>query len=123
MTDTVYVRGIEFQASHGYTAAERKQTRRFRCDIELERDLSLPAKSDRLADTIDYRALCALIVELGQAKTYRLIEALAGAIVAAVQERYPDAGVTVVVEKIAPPCEGTPEVSGVRLVRPPRRAR
>jgi dihydroneopterin aldolase len=118
--DTVYVSGIQFEASHGYTAAERRGTRRFRCDIEIHRDLSASARSDRIQDTIDYRAVCALAVEIGTTRTFRLIEALAGAIADAVQDRYPEAGVTITVEKLAPPCPGAPDVSGVRLDRPAR---
>ena len=117
--DAVYVSGIEFEASHGYTAAERKGTRRFRCHIEIRRDLSAAVRSDRIADTIDYRAVCAIAVEIGTSRTFRLLEALAGAIADAVSARYPDAGLTITVEKLAPPCPGAPEVSGVRLVREP----
>jgi len=117
--DAVYVRGIEFEASHGYTAAERKGTRRFRCDIELRTELAAAAGSDRIADTIDYRAVCAMAVEIGTSKTFRLLEALAGAIADAVQARYPRVGLTLTVEKLAPPCPGAPDVSGVRLVREP----
>jgi dihydroneopterin aldolase len=119
-SDVVYVTGIQFEASHGYTAAERKGTRRFRCDIEIHRDLDIAARSDRIADTIDYRAVCALAVDIGTTRTFRLIEALAGAIADAVQARYPDAGLTITVEKLAPPCPGAPDVSGVKLVRAPR---
>jgi dihydroneopterin aldolase len=118
--DTVYVTGIQFEASHGYTAAERRGTRRFRCDVEIHRDLSQAALSDRIQDTIDYRAVCALAVEIGTARTFKLIEALAAAIADAVQDKYPDAGLTITVEKLAPPCPGAPDVSGVRLSRPPR---
>jgi dihydroneopterin aldolase len=118
--DTVYVTGIQFEASHGYTAAERRGTRRFRCDIEIHCDLDLAVHSDRIQDTIDYRAVCATAVEIGTTRTFKLIEALAGAIADAVQDKYPQAGLTVTVEKLAPPCPGAPDVSGVRLVRGPR---
>lgn len=118
--DTVYVKGIHFEASHGYTAAERRGTRRFRCDIELTRDLTVAVGSDRIADTIDYRAVCEAAVAIGTTRTFKLIETLAGAIADAVQERYPDAALTITVEKLAPPCPGAPDVSGVRLSRGPR---
>ncbi len=120
--DAVYVTGIEFEASHGYTSAERKLTRRFRCNIEIARDLGAAARSDRIQDTIDYRAICALAVAIGTQHTFKLLEALAGAIADAIQERYPTAGLTIVVEKLAPPCPGAPALSGVRLSRPPLRA-
>ena len=120
MTDSVYVTGIEFEASHGYTAAERKLTRRFRCTIELAVDLALASRSDRIQDSIDYRVVSGLAVEIGTTRTFKLLEALAGAIADAIHERYPAAGLTVTVEKLAPPCPGAPTLSGVRLIRDPR---
>lgn len=115
--DAIFVSGIEFEASHGYTAAERKLTRRFRCNIEILHDLSAGAQSDRIQDTIDYRAVCSTVVEIGTTHTFRLLEALAGAIADALKGRYPEAGVIVTVEKLAPPCAGAPSSAGVRLVR------
>ncbi len=117
--DTVFINGITFEANHGYTAVERKGTRRFRCSMEIRADLSQACSSDRIQDTIDYRAVCALAVEIGTTRTFKLLEALAASIADAVQERYPDVGLTITVEKLAPPCPGAPEVSGVRLVREP----
>jgi dihydroneopterin aldolase len=113
----VFVTGLEFEASHGYTAAERKLTRRFRCHIELSRDLAAAARSDRVQDTIDYRAVCAIAVEIGTTRTYRLLEALAGAIADAIVARFPGTGVTITVEKMAPPCPGAPVSTGVTLTR------
>jgi dihydroneopterin aldolase len=118
--DTIFVSGIEFEASHGFTAAERRNTRRFRCHVELTHDLTASASSDRLQDTIDYRKVCALVIEIGTRRTFRLIEALAGAIVDAIQDLHPDTGVTLTLEKLHPPCPGAPAASGVRITRPPR---
>ena len=117
--DAVYVTGIEFEASHGFTAAERKVTRRFRCAIELRVDLAAAARSDRIQDTVDYRAVSAIAVDIGTRRTFRLIEGLAGAIADAIQEKFPKVGVILTVEKLAPPCPGAPELSGVRLTREP----
>lgn len=114
------MKGIEFEASHGYTAAERKATRRFRCDIELSFDFGASVRTDRIADTVDYRVVCGIAVQIGTTRTFKLLEALAGAIADAVQERYPEAGLIIVVEKLAPPCPGAPTLSGVRLTRPRR---
>lgn len=118
--DVIFVRGLEFEASHGYTAAERRATRKFRVSLELHRSLGAAAASDRLADTIDYRRICDLAVTIGTQSTFRLLEALAGRIAAAIQELHPDVEVIVEVEKLAPPCRGAPEATGVRLVCPPR---
>lgn len=119
--DMVYVRGIEFEASHGYTASERRATRRFRLGLEIQLPLAAAARSDRIADTVDYRKVCEVALRIGTEQTFKLLEALAGAIGRAIQELYPAAGVVVVLEKLAPPCPGVPEASGVRLVLAPRR--
>lgn len=118
--DSVFVRGLEFEASHGYTAAERRATRRFRVSLELRTPLRVPAQSDRLPDTIDYRRVCEIAVRIGTESTFRLLERLAARIAESIQEAYPRADVTVELEKLAPPCPGCPESCGVRMVFPAR---
>jgi dihydroneopterin aldolase len=76
------------------------------------------AVSDRLADTIDYRRVCAIAVEIGTSETFRLLEALAARIGRAIQEIYPTVEVHVELEKLAPPCPGVPASCGVRLILP-----
>jgi dihydroneopterin aldolase len=120
LSDAVYIRGLEFEANHGYTAAERKLTRRFRVNLELRLPLAAAARSDSIADTVDYRKVCDLAVSIGTESTFRLLEALAGHIAGAVQDLYPAMEVTIEVEKLAPPCRGAPQASGVRLVLPSR---
>jgi dihydroneopterin aldolase len=114
----VFVRGLEFEANHGYTAAERRATRRFRLNVELGVPLAAAAASDRLQDTVDYRRLCEVAVVIGTENTFRLLEALARRIGEGIQELYPTADVTIELEKLAPPCPGVPEACGVRLHLP-----
>ena len=118
--DTVFVRGLEFEASHGYTAAERRATRRFRVSLELRTPLTAASSTDRLADTIDYRRVCEIAVRIGTESTFRLLERLAARIAESVQEVYPQAEIAVELEKLAPPCPGCPEACGVRLTFPAR---
>jgi dihydroneopterin aldolase len=120
--DAVFVSGLEFEANHGYTAAERRATRRFRVNLELRYSLAQAATSDRLVDTIDYRRVCEAVVRVGTESTFKLLEALAGRIGAAVQEIYPQAAVMVELHKLAPPCPGVPASCGVRLHLGPRAA-
>jgi dihydroneopterin aldolase len=122
VTDCVFVRGLEFEGNHGYSAAERRGTRRFRVNLTLELPLDAAAKSDRIADTVDYWKVSEIAVALGTRSTFRLLEALAGAIGAKIQELYPHVQVAVELEKLAPPCPGVPAACGVRLVLPPREA-
>ena len=118
MTDCVFVRGLEFEGNHGYTAAERRGTRRFRVNLTVELPLAAAAASDRIADTVDYWKISEVVVALGTKSTYRLLEALAGAIGGKIQELYPRAQVMVELEKLAPPCPGVPASCGVRIVLP-----
>ena len=120
MTDSVFVRGLEFEGNHGYTAAERRGTRRFRVDLTVELPLAAAAASDRIADTVDYWKISEIVVALGTKSTYKLLEALAGAIAAKIQELYPRAQIVIQLEKLAPPCPGVPAACGVRIVLPPR---
>jgi dihydroneopterin aldolase len=118
MTDCVFVRGLEFEGNHGYTAAERRGTRRFRVNLTLELPLAAAAASDRIADTVDYWKVSEIAVGLGTKSTFRLIEALAGAIASKIQELYPSAAVTIELEKLAPPCPGVPAACGIKLHLP-----
>ncbi len=118
-TDSVFVRGLEFEGNHGYTAAERRGTRRFRVDLTIELPLAAAAASDKIVDTIDYWKISEIVVALGTKSTYKLIEALAGAMAAQIQELVPHARVIIQLEKLAPPCPGVPAACGVRLVLPP----
>src|SRR5688572_16241614 len=118
--DAVFVRGLEFEGNHGYSAAERRGTRRFRVDLVLELPLAAAAASDRISDTVDYWKVSEVVVALGTKSTYRLLEALAGAIADKIQELYPRVAVTITLDKLAPPCPGVPAACGVKLTRAPR---
>src|SRR4051812_47025839 len=115
MTDCVFVRGLEFEGNHGYSAAERRGTRRFRVNLTLELPLAAAAQSDRIADTVDYWKVSEVVVGLGTKSTFKLLEALAGAIGGKIQELYPHAAVLIEIEKLAPPCPGVPASCGVKL--------
>jgi dihydroneopterin aldolase len=119
-TDSIFVNGLEFEANHGYTAAERRATRRFRVNLELRCSLGQASESDRLADTIDYRKLCEAVLRIGTESTFKLLEALAGRIGRDIQDMYPGVSVVVELHKLAPPCPGVPRSCGVRLVLPAR---
>jgi len=118
MNDCVFVRGLEFEGNHGYTAAERRGTRRFRVHLTLELPLAEAARSDKLVDTVDYWKVSEIVVALGTRSTFKLLEALAGAMAQKIQELYPHAAVGIELEKLAPPCPGVPASCGVKLYLP-----
>jgi dihydroneopterin aldolase len=121
-SDCVFVRGLEFEGNHGYTAAERRGTRRFRVSLTLELSLASAAVSDRIADTIDYWKVSEAVVAIGTKSTFRLLEALAGAIATRILELYPHAAVTLELLKLAPPRPVVPAACGVKLHLPAKDA-
>lgn len=121
MQGSVRIRNLEFQGRHGATAGERRSSRRFQVDADLAFDLARAAASDRLSDTINYYDVCALLVEIGEARPFRLLEALAAAMVRAIAERWPGAAVELELRKLHPPCPGNPAFTAVRLQHPASR--
>ena len=112
---TVKVRNVEFQGAHGASAAERKSPRRFQVDVDLTFPITRAAASDRLADTINFQDVCALLVEVGTSGSRRLLEAVAGAMVDALRARWPFASIELELRKLHPPCPGNPDYTAVRL--------
>jgi dihydroneopterin aldolase len=111
----VKIRNIEFQGNHGASADERRSARRFQVDVDLTFSMDRAAETDRLADTINYKDVCELVVELGTHKAYRLLEALAGAMLTAIRTRWPSAAVELELRKLHPPCPGNPDYTAVRV--------
>jgi dihydroneopterin aldolase len=118
-TDSVFVRGLEFEGNHGYSAAERRGTRRFRVNLELGTSLNAASETDRISDTVDYWKVSEIVVSLGTQSTFKLLEALAGAMASEIHKTYPAVSITVEIEKLAPPCPGVPAACGVRIHRKP----
>jgi dihydroneopterin aldolase len=120
--DRIFLEGLRFRACHGVYPEERALGQDFEVDLELERSCVKAARTDALADTLDYAPLAALVLEQGQGPSCALIEHLAGRIAEAVLLRHPEVRVTVTVRKFSPALAGQPRVAGVRLVRGPSQA-
>lgn len=115
MLGTVLIRNLEFQGNHGASADERRSSRRFQVDVDLTLDVKRAAESDRLSDTINYADVCAIVVEIGESKPYRLLEKLAGSMAAAIRQRWPHTTVEIELRKLHPPCAGNPAYTAIRL--------
>lgn len=61
----------------GVTAAERSKPQEVVISVTLHADLSRAGRSDRLRDSIDYKALKLKILALAEGTTFNLIERLA----------------------------------------------
>ena len=96
MSVTVELIGLEIFGRHGVEDEERREGRTFLYDVALE--VAVPS-SDRLEDTVDYRAVAACVREVSDAGEYRLIEVLASAVADELVARFPAERVRVRVRK------------------------
>ena len=74
MSDTIELRGIRAFGRHGADAGEKDVPQPFDVDVLLDVDLAAARRSDALAETIDYAALHAAIVEVVATTSYALLE-------------------------------------------------
>ena len=117
MSDQVLISGIRFHGFHGLTKLEREVGVRYSVDIELAVDLAPAARSDQLADTIDYRKVHEMVVSLGRGKPHHLIETFAERLCADLLATFSARAVTVTVRKETPVLDGIVDHVGVRLHR------
>jgi 7,8-dihydroneopterin aldolase/epimerase/oxygenase len=87
----------------GVPDAERAQPQRLLLTVEMESDFFAAAKSDRIADTIDYFAVTQQLLKFGDGKNWKLIEKLTADIADTILAEFKPAGVTVEVKKFIVP--------------------
>jgi dihydroneopterin aldolase len=114
---TISLARLEFDGRHGATAVERRATRKFEVDVELDVDVAAAERSDKLADTVDYSRVADVIVAIGVGEPHHLLESLARLMVDNVRGRFPAVRrVRLELRKLNPPtCPGHPAWSAVRI--------
>jgi dihydroneopterin aldolase len=117
VSDRITLRGMRFAGRHGVNPEEQVTPQPFEVDLILRADLSRPAVTDDLADTVDYSAVFAVVARVVEERSYRLIERLAGAIAEAVLSAFPVDDVEVRVRKPKAPLPGAFETVEARLRR------
>jgi dihydroneopterin aldolase len=80
MSDAIFITGLLIHAHHGVMPHEEKVGQRFVIDLELAIDLAQAAATDKLVDTVSYSTIVEAAARAFTAKSYRLVEAAAGAI-------------------------------------------
>ena len=75
--DRLSIRDLRVRARVGVTAGERRLPQEVLVTLTLAADLAKACRSDRLRDTIDYKAIKKAVLAECEAKSYRLIERLA----------------------------------------------
>lgn len=117
--DKIIVGGIKFHAYHGLTRLEREVGVRCSIDVEMTLDLSSAIARDSLKDTIDYREVHKMVLEIGQDRnSFHLIESLGGRIAEGILDRFKTVTeVTVRVRKETPIIDGIVDYIGVQVTR------
>ena len=100
--DAILLEGIVVPAELGVIRAERRMRRPVDIDIELRLDLRRAGQSDRLSSTIDYGEVYRTVETVAQEREYRLVEALAESLAAALLESYPIESCRLTVRKRSP---------------------
>jgi dihydroneopterin aldolase len=83
MSDRITLRGLVVHGYHGVFEHERTDGQDFVVDIALDVDISMAARSDSLADTVDYGAVAAAVAAVVSGEPVNLIETLAARIATA----------------------------------------
>jgi len=113
---TLVLSRITFEGRHGATESERKSLRTFEVDVEIETAIERASKSDDLHDTIDYRSVAEIVVELGTVEIHHLLESLGRRMLEALAAKFPAASFRIELRKLNPPaCPGHPAYAAVRM--------
>lgn len=118
MNDTIELRGLRLLARIGVLPEETERDQPIEVDLDVAADLSPAGRSDALADTIDYGALCDVVASTAATRPVQLLEHLAERLAQAVlaaDDRIE--AVTVVLRKLRPPVPHDLGTSGVRVTR------
>lgn len=114
---SICINSLRVVGRHGLLPEEQSRAQPFEVDVLIGTDLERAARSDDLADTIDYGEVVAAVVEIVGGRHFDLLEALAGAIADDVLARPGVRSVTVEVRKLRPPVAADLASAGVRLRR------
>jgi 7,8-dihydroneopterin aldolase/epimerase/oxygenase len=94
---------LELFCHVGVTDEERARPQRLLITVDMTMDLSAAILSDRIAKTIDYYEVAQRLLKLGEGRSWRLIEKLAGDISDLVITGFQPDSVTVEVKKFPIP--------------------
>ena len=85
----IRLKGLALFPRLGITSWEKEGVQKVLVDLDLETDLELPARSDRIEDAVNYEEACRVVQEVAAARKYHLIESLAREILQALLRRFP----------------------------------
>jgi len=102
----IQIENMEFYSFHGHFKEERIVGNKFRVDLTIETDMTLPAASDNLKDAVNYQRVYEIVKSQMEMKSH-LLEHIAGRILDAVYAELKGINkITVKVYKMNPPMGG-----------------
>ena len=84
----VFIEGLEIEALIGIYDWERRIRQPLVFDIEMAFDNRIPAASDAIGDTLNYKAVSKRVVEYVAASDFGLVETLAERVAAIILEEF-----------------------------------
>jgi dihydroneopterin aldolase len=113
----IQLENMEFYAYHGHFREEQIVGSKFLVSLSIKTDLSKPAKTDSLKDTVNYHKAYQ-VVKNEMSKKSHLLENLASRILDALYASFPEIdAATVKISKINPPVGGKVDCVTVILER------
>ena len=117
-SDKIELVGMVFYGFHGVAVEEQSLGQRFIVDIDVSCDLSKPAASDDVRDTINYSDLYKLTRDIVEGPSRNLLENVAESIATAVLDRFEVDAIRVKVKKPEVPMKGSIlDYAAVEIVR------
>ncbi len=115
----IFVEQLEFVGAHGVYEEERREGRRFSVDLAaIVPDAERAGGSDALGDTLDYRDLATLILDVARGDSCALVERLAAQILDRLFDAHASVrSAEVTIRKFATGVPGEPRCVGVSLSR------
>ena len=75
--DKVFLRGLEVECIIGFIDWERRIKQRVQIDLEMPVDCARAARSDDVADTLDYKRVAKRVIAFVEASEFMLVETMA----------------------------------------------
>jgi len=88
MTDIIFISDLRIETIIGIYAWERKVRQTVSLDLEMATDIGKAAGSDRIEDTLNYKAVAKRLIAFVGESEFQLVETLAERIAAIVQEEF-----------------------------------
>lgn len=88
MSDVVYIHGLRVATRIGIHPWERRVRQELLIDLEMAWDMTRAARSDTIADALDYQQVAERVRTLVAGHSCQLLETLAATIAAALREEY-----------------------------------